>query len=52
MSELFKASNKGNREMAYPTEALFFDMMLDGKIVPYVQEAKVEDKDNTEVNTF
>jgi len=38
--------------MAYPTEALFFDMMLDGKIVPYVQESKVEAKENSTVNTI
>jgi len=50
LTELFKASNKGNREMAYPTEALHFDMILDGKIVPYASD--IEEKDNTEVNTF
>lgn len=52
LAELFKASNKGNREMAYPTEALHFDMILDGKMVPYNQSAAQDDKDTTEVNAF
>jgi len=36
--------------MAYPTEALHFDMILDGMVVPYA--SNMEEKDNTEVNTF